>query len=103
MFYAIYCNYMHCFLVEITALKEECANLRRRVQDIELEMKCSRKENLQLQTDYSKLEQSYKELEELKERLENQESNWKGDLTDAQKEAEQTKSKVNADHMASDP
>ena len=46
--------------VEFSALREECANLRRRIQDIETEMKTSRRENHQLQTDYSKLQDSYK-------------------------------------------
>ena len=48
------------FSVEFSALREECANLRRRIQDIEMEMKTSRRENNQLQTDYTKLQDSYK-------------------------------------------
>lgn len=41
-----------------------------------------------------KLQDSYKELEELKDRLENKESTWKDNLTDAQKDSEKTKSQV---------
>ena len=51
--------------VEFSALREECANLRRRIQDIEIEMKTSRRENHQLQTDYSKLQDSYKVSHEM--------------------------------------
>ena len=51
-------------------------------------------ENTQLQTDYSKLEQSYHELEEVKETLEDKETKWKLNLTDAQKSADNTKTEV---------
>lgn len=54
----------------------------------------SRKENLQLSSDYNKLQESYKELEALKEKLENKELTWMLNLTDAQKDAEQAKMEV---------
>jgi chromosome segregation ATPase len=76
---------------EFASLKEECSNLRKRIQDIETDMKTSRRENLQLQGEYGKLQESYKELEALKDKLENKEVTWKINLTDAQKEADQTK------------
>ncbi|XP_064607251.1 sarcolemmal membrane-associated protein-like isoform X3 [Liolophura sinensis] len=76
---------------EFAALKEECSNLKKRIQAIEAEMRMSRKENLQLSSDYNKLQESYKELEALKEKLENKELTWMLNLTDAQKDAEQAK------------
>ncbi|XP_013404760.1 sarcolemmal membrane-associated protein isoform X4 [Lingula anatina] len=76
---------------EFASLKEECANLRRRIQVIEGDMKVTRKENAQISQDYSKLQEQYKELEAMKDKLENKEITWKLNLTDAQKEAEQTK------------
>ncbi|XP_064607260.1 sarcolemmal membrane-associated protein-like isoform X11 [Liolophura sinensis] len=79
---------------EFAALKEECSNLKKRIQAIEAEMRMSRKENLQLSSDYNKLQESYKELEALKEKLENKELTWMLNLTDAQKDAEQAKMEV---------
>ncbi|XP_067685233.1 sarcolemmal membrane-associated protein-like isoform X8 [Haliotis asinina] len=76
---------------EFMALKEECANLRKRIQAIEAEMKMSRRENLQLSSEYNKLQESYKNLEALKEKLESSESAYRLNLTDAQKDAEQSK------------
>ena len=54
----------------------------------------SRKENLQLSSDYNKLQESYRELEALKDKLEHKEILWKSNMTDAQKEAEQAKQEV---------
>ena len=54
----------------------------------------SRRENQQLQTDYGKLQESYNELEQLKDKLENKEETWKLNLTDSQKESENTKDEV---------
>ncbi|XP_071083251.1 sarcolemmal membrane-associated protein-like isoform X11 [Haliotis cracherodii] len=79
---------------EFMALKEECANLRKRIQAIEAEMKMSRRENLQLSSEYNKLQESYKNLEALKEKLESSESAYRLNLTDAQKDAEQSKQEV---------
>lgn len=79
---------------ELNSLKEECTNLRKRIQAIEAEMKLSRKENLQLSSDYNKLQESYRELEALKDKLEHKEILWKSNMTDAQKEAEQAKQEV---------
>ncbi|CAE1244035.1 Sarcolemmal membrane-associated protein [Acanthosepion pharaonis] len=79
---------------ELNSLKEECTNLRKRIQAIEAEMKLSRKENLQLSSDYNKLQESYRELEALKDKLEHKEILWKSNMTDAQKEAEQAKQEM---------
>ncbi|XP_025107435.1 sarcolemmal membrane-associated protein-like isoform X2 [Pomacea canaliculata] len=79
---------------EFTALKEECSNLRKRIQAIEAEMKMSRKENLQLSSEYNKLQESYKHLEALKTKLASSETAWRMNLTDAQKDAEKTKQEV---------
>ena len=54
----------------------------------------TRLENSQLSNDYSLLQQSYKELRELKETLENKESQIQLNLTDAQKEADQNRDKL---------
>ena len=54
----------------------------------------SRKENAKLQADYLQLQESYKELEELKEKLEVNEVTWRINLTDAQKDSERTKEEV---------
>ncbi|XP_071083254.1 sarcolemmal membrane-associated protein-like isoform X14 [Haliotis cracherodii] len=81
-------------LRKFMALKEECANLRKRIQAIEAEMKMSRRENLQLSSEYNKLQESYKNLEALKEKLESSESAYRLNLTDAQKDAEQSKQEV---------
>ncbi|XP_050414205.1 sarcolemmal membrane-associated protein isoform X2 [Patella vulgata] len=79
---------------EFIALKEECSNLRKRIQAIEAEMKMSRRENLQLSSEYNKLQESYKHLEALKKKLENNEMMWQVNLTDAQKDAEMTKNEL---------
>ncbi|XP_052829143.1 sarcolemmal membrane-associated protein isoform X3 [Octopus bimaculoides] len=76
---------------ELNSLKEECTNLRKRIHAIETEMKLSRKENLQLSSDYNKLQDSHRELEALKVKLEHKAILWKSNMTDAQKEAEQAK------------
>ena len=54
----------------------------------------SRQENRQLSTDYSQLEQSYRELEQLKDTLQHKEETWILNLTDAQKAADNTKAEV---------
>ena len=51
----------------------------------------SRKENLQLSSEYNKLQESYKQLEALKEKLASGEGAWRPNLTDAQKDAQKTK------------
>ncbi|KAK6995301.1 sarcolemmal membrane-associated protein [Biomphalaria glabrata] len=79
---------------EYQALKEECSNLRKRIQAIEAEMKMSRKENLHLSSEYNKLQESYKHLESLKVKLETSEVSWKGNLTDAQKDAHNIRQEV---------
>ncbi|XP_061187417.1 sarcolemmal membrane-associated protein-like isoform X4 [Saccostrea echinata] len=79
---------------EFTALKEECSSLRKRIQAIEAEMKMSRKENLQLSAEYNKLQESYRQLEATKDQLESQASAWQSNLTDSQKENEQTRQQV---------
>ncbi|CAL1527158.1 unnamed protein product, partial [Lymnaea stagnalis] len=81
---------------EYQALKEECANLRKRIQAIEAEMKMSRKENLHLSSEYNKLQESYKHLESLKVKLETSEVSWKCNLTDAQKDAHNIRQEVRA-------
>ncbi|XP_059167693.1 sarcolemmal membrane-associated protein-like isoform X3 [Physella acuta] len=81
---------------EYQALKEECANLRKRIQAIEAEMKMSRKENLHLSSEYNKLQESYKHLESLKLKLETSEVSWKCNLTDAQKDAHNVRQEVRA-------
>ncbi|XP_052283993.1 sarcolemmal membrane-associated protein-like isoform X3 [Dreissena polymorpha] len=79
---------------EFLALKEECSGLKKRIQAIEGEMKMSRKENLQLSSEYNKLQDSYRELEALKDRLQDKETRWMSNLTDSQKETESTKAEV---------
>nr|XP_022298361.1 sarcolemmal membrane-associated protein-like isoform X11 [Crassostrea virginica] len=79
---------------EFNALKEECSSLRKRIQAIEAEMKMSRKENLQLSAEYNKLQESYRQLEAMKNQLETQASTWQSNLTDSQKETEQTRQQV---------
>lgn len=77
---------------EFLALKEECSNLRKRIQAIEAEMKMSRKENLQLSSEYNKLQESYKQLEALKEKLTSGEMATRHqNLTDAQKSRQEGK------------
>lgn len=49
---------------------------------------------MQLSSDYNKLQESYRELEALKDKLEHKEILWKSNMTDAQKEAEQAKQEV---------
>ncbi|KAK3792979.1 hypothetical protein RRG08_060672 [Elysia crispata] len=79
---------------EYQALKEECANLRKRIQAIEAEMKMSRKENLHLSSEYTKLQESYKHLESLKVKLETSQLSWQCNLTDAQKDAQNTRQEL---------
>ncbi|XP_064631881.1 sarcolemmal membrane-associated protein-like isoform X11 [Lineus longissimus] len=79
---------------DFSALKEECDSLRRRIQNIEADMKISKTENSKLSAENSHLLESYKELEKLKDCLESKESMWKHNLTDAQKEADNTKQEV---------
>lgn len=59
----------------------------------------SRKENLQLSSEYNKLQESYKQLEELKDQLQNKESVWMSNLTDSQKQNESSMQEV---RLASD-
>lgn len=59
----------------------------------------SRKENLQLSSEYNKLQESYRQLEELKDRLQDKESTWMSNLTDSQKQNESSKQEV---RLASD-
>ena len=47
-----------------------------------------------MSTDYSKLEESYRELEQLKDSLQHKEETWKLNMTDAQKGNDNTKSEV---------
>lgn len=54
----------------------------------------TRKENAALKADYARLQESYKDLEELKDKLQNNEEIWRINLTDAQKDAENTKAEV---------
>ncbi|XP_060563095.1 tropomyosin isoforms a/b/d/f-like isoform X5 [Ruditapes philippinarum] len=79
---------------EFLALKEECSSLRKRIQAIEGEMKMSRKENLQLSAEYNKLQESYRQLEAVKDQLADKESTWMSNLTDSQKETESTLQEV---------
>ncbi|CAH1783910.1 unnamed protein product [Owenia fusiformis] len=65
---------------DLALLKEECANLRKRIQAIEGENK--------------QLMNKYKALEELKAQLEGNESTWQVNLTDAQKDADKTKKQL---------
>lgn len=79
---------------DFAALKDECASLRKRIQAIEAEMKMSRKENLQLSSEYNKLQESYKQLEALKQKLETKEAVWKSNMTDSQKETDLAKQEL---------
>ncbi|XP_071141771.1 sarcolemmal membrane-associated protein-like isoform X16 [Mytilus edulis] len=79
---------------DFAALKDECASLRKRIQAIEAEMKMSRKENLQLSSEYNKLQESYKQLEALKQKLETKEAVWRSNMTDSQKETDLAKQEV---------
>lgn len=54
----------------------------------------SRKENLQLSSEYNKLQESYKHLEALKEKLVSSETTWRMNLTDVQKDAQKAKQEV---------
>lgn len=79
---------------DFAALKDECAGLRKRIQAIEAEMKMSRKENLQLSSEYNKLQESYKQLEALKQKLETKEAVWRSNMTDSQKETDLAKQEL---------
>ncbi|XP_052093821.1 sarcolemmal membrane-associated protein-like isoform X5 [Mytilus californianus] len=81
-------------IADFAALKDECASLRKRIQAIEAEMKMSRKENLQLSSEYNKLQESYKQLEALKQKLETKEAVWRSNMTDSQKETDLAKQEV---------
>ena len=61
----------------------------------------SRKENLQLSSEYNKLQESYKHLEALKEKLASSEVAWRQNLTDAQKDAQKSKQEVRDTALAS--
>ena len=61
----------------------------------------SRKENLQLSSEYNKLQESYKHLEALKEKLASSEVTWRQNLTDAQKDAQKSKQEVRDTALAS--
>lgn len=54
----------------------------------------SRRQNDDLKEEYSRLQESYRELEQLKDRLQNSENFYHLNLTDAQKELDFTKSEV---------
>ena len=54
----------------------------------------SRKENLQLSSEYNKLQESYKQLEALKQKLETKEAVWRSNMTDSQKETDLAKQEV---------
>ena len=81
-------------VADFAALKDECAGLRKRIQAIEAEMKMSRKENLQLSSEYNKLQESYKQLEALKQKLETKEAVWRSNMTDSQKETDLAKQEL---------
>ncbi|CAC5412998.1 Sarcolemmal membrane-associated protein [Mytilus coruscus] len=81
-------------IADFAALKDECASLRKRIQAIEAEMKMSRKENLQLSSEYNKLQESYKQLEALKQKLETKEAVWRSNMTDSQKETDLAKQEL---------
>jgi DNA repair exonuclease SbcCD ATPase subunit len=76
---------------EFQQLKMECAELRQRVQDIEQEMKQSRRQNDELKADYVRLQESYRQLEQLKLNVEERENACHVNLTDAQKDIELTR------------
>jgi hypothetical protein len=52
-------------------------------------------ENVQLKAEYSLLQESYRELEQTRDLLKNTQATCQSNLTDAQKEADQTKQEVN--------
>lgn len=54
----------------------------------------SRKENLQLSSEYNKLQEAYKQLEALKQKLETKEAVWRSNMTDSQKETDLAKQEV---------
>lgn len=84
---------------EMTSLREECAQLRMRVMDIESEIRNSRQENQLLKMNYNKLQLSYRQLEELKERLEQGQIGGGENRTDAQKETEQLRSELERERV----
>jgi len=57
-------------------------------------MRRSRCENYQLKEEYSRLQESYRALEQLKTKLQSSESTWQINVTDAQKQAELTHDEV---------
>lgn len=52
-------------------------------------------ENVQLKAEYSLLQESYRELEQTRDLLKDTQATCQSNLTDAQKEADQTKQEVN--------
>ena len=54
----------------------------------------ARRENSVLSQEYNKLQDSYKELEALKDELQGKESTWMSNLTDSQKKTESSKREV---------
>jgi len=51
-------------------------------------------ENLELKAEYMRLQESYRELEQMKDSLEDTKATCQLNLTDAQKEAEKTRTEV---------
>jgi chromosome segregation ATPase len=79
---------------EFAELKDECAHLRQRIQDIECEMKKSNMENNELKHEYMQLQESYKQLEMMKDTLQDVQATCQLNLTDAQKEADRTRNEL---------
>ncbi|CAF1039519.1 unnamed protein product [Didymodactylos carnosus] len=79
---------------DFVQLRDECAQLKNRIVRIENDMKCSRQENLQLSSEYNRLQDTYEELQTLKNALESSEMKIKHNLTDAQKEVDQYHDKL---------
>ena len=59
-----------------------------------IELHRSRRQNEDLKEEYNRLQESYRELEHLKEQLQSSEISYHSNLTDAQKELELTKTEV---------
>lgn len=81
---------------EIMQLKRECAELRQRVHDVEIQMQISRQENDELKVQYQLLKASYQELEQIRDSLQENENLHHSNLTDAQKELDLSKSELSA-------
>ncbi|CAF4155901.1 unnamed protein product, partial [Didymodactylos carnosus] len=79
---------------DFVQLRDECAQLKNRIVKIENDMKSSRQENLQLSSEYNRLQDTYEELQTLKNALESSEIKIKHNLTDSQKEVDQYQDKL---------